>query len=144
MMKSFIILTIISAINIFCQSERLTKDLENGHAWIRMEAPAQYYSTSKDTYLSSILERYRLTGEKYPGIASLGCKDEIEKLYEDGKSGEISMSDIVRKIDDYYSDENKMTVPIIFAYCYTIKKLSGASEAELDEYEKQVMEFCKE
>lgn len=144
MMKSFIILTIVSAINIFCQSERLTKDLENGYAWIRMEAPAQYYSTSKDTYLSSILERYRLTGEKYPGIASLGCKDEIEKLYEDGKSGEISMSDIVRKIDDYYSDENKMTVPIIFAYCYTIKKLSGASDAELAEYEKEVMKFCKE
>ncbi|MBK9096913.1 MAG: hypothetical protein IPM14_02100 [bacterium] len=144
MMKSFIILTIISAINIFSQSERLTKDLENGYTWIRMEAPAQYYSTSKDTYLSSILERIRLTGEKYPEIASLGCKEEIKKLYEDGKSGEISMSDIVRKIDDYYSDENKMTVPIIFAYCYTIKKLSGASKAELAEYEKQVMEFCKE
>jgi len=84
MMKLFIILTIISAINIFCQSERLTKDLENGYAWIRMEAPAQYYSTSKNTYLSSILERYRLT-KKYPEIASLGCKEEIEKLYEDGK-----------------------------------------------------------
>lgn len=144
MMKSFIILTIISAINIFSQSERLTKDLENGYTWIRMEAPAQYYSTSKDTYLSSILERIRLTGEKYPEIASLGCKEEIKKLYEDGKSGEISMSDIVRKIDGYYSDENKMTVPIIFAYCYTIKKLSGASKAELAEYEKQVMEFCKQ
>lgn len=144
MMKSFILLFIISTINIFSQSERLTKDMENGYTWIRMEAPVQYYSTNKETYLSSILERIRLTGEKYPEIASLGCKTDIEKLYEDGKSGEISMSDIVRKIDDYYSDENKMLMPIIFAYCYTIKKLSGASKAELAEYEKRVMEFCKE
>jgi hypothetical protein len=143
-MKSFIILNIISAINIFCQSERLTKDLENGYAWIRMEDPAQHFSTSKETYLNSILERYRLKQEKHPEIAPLGCKEEIEKLYKEGKSDKISMSDIVRKIDDYYSKENKMTVPIIFAYCYIIKKIYGASEAELDEYEKQVMEFCKE
>lgn len=144
MMKLFIILTIISATNVLCQSEGLTKDLENGYAWIRMEAPVQYYSTNKETYLSSILERYRLTQERHPEIASLGCKEEIEKLYKKGKSGEISMSDVVKKIDKYYSEEENMIIPVIFAYCYTIKKLSGASEAELDEYGKQVKKFCKE
>lgn len=144
MMKLFINLTLIITINIFCQEERFTKDLENGYTWIKMEAPAQYYSTSKETYLSSILERYRLTQEKHPEIASLGCKEEIRKLYEEGKSDKISMSEVVKKIDVYYSEKDNMYVPIIFAYCYTIKKLSGASEAELDEYEKQVMLFCKE
>lgn len=143
MMKPFIILIIISAINIFCQSERLTKNLENGYAWIRMDAPAQYYNTSKETYLSSILERYRLTQEKHPEVSSFSCKQEINIIYESGKSSEISIKDVAIKIDEFYSEDENLIVPIMFAYCYTIKKISGASDAELDEYEKQVMEFCK-
>lgn len=144
MMKLFLIYFLLATVNLFPQSERFTKDLENGYAWSRMEDPAQHFSTSKETYLSSILERYRLTKQRYPELNSLGCNEDIKKLYEEGKSGEILMSDIVGKIDEFYSEEKNLIVPIIFAYCYTIKRISGVSEAELDEYEKQVMEFCKE
>jgi hypothetical protein len=143
-MRIIIILIFFTAITIYSQQERFTNDLENGYAWIRMEDPAQHFGTSKETYLSSILERYRLTGYKNPGITSLGCKEEIEKLYKDGKSDKISMSDIVREIDEYYSEKENIIIPIIFAYCYTIKKLSGLSRADLVDYEKQVIEFCKE
>jgi hypothetical protein len=142
-MKLFFALVITFVIHVYPQTERYTKGAENGYTWINLENQAQLYSTAKETYLGSILERYRLTGEKYPEIASLGCKEEIEKLYEEGKSDKISMNDIVREIDEYYSEEKNMVIPIIFAYCYTIKKISGAGEAELDEYEKQIMEFCK-
>ena len=144
MMKLFLIFFLLTAVNLFSQSERYTKGAENGYAWKSMETTSQFYSTSKETYLSSILERYRLTQEKHPEVSSLGCKEEINIIYESGKSSEISIKDVAIKIDEFYSDETNLIVPIIFAYCHTIKRLSGASDAELDEYKKQVMEFCKE
>jgi hypothetical protein len=144
MTKIFLILFFFATVNVFPQSMHLTKDADNGYAWERMEAPAQYYSTSKETYLSSILERYRLTKEKHPEVSSLSCKEDINKLYAEGKSDKISISDIVGEIDKFYSEEQNMIVPIIFAYCYTIKKFSGASEVELSNYKNKVLDFCKE
>ena len=55
----------------FPQSERYTKGAENGYAWLAMDDPNLMYNTSKENYLSSILERLRVTGERYPEIASL-------------------------------------------------------------------------
>jgi len=76
----YIVLLVLLPITVFTQSERYTKGAENGYTWVRMEDPSQHYSTSKETYLSSILERYRLTQEKHPEISSLSCKEDIEKL----------------------------------------------------------------
>jgi hypothetical protein len=130
--------------NAFPQSERYTKGAENGYTWIRMEDPSQHYSTSKETYLSSILDRYRLTQEKHPEIASLSCRDDMNKLLEEGKSEEISLEDVMEEIDKFYSGSENMIIPIIFAYCYIIKKLAGASTKELSVYKKEVLKFCNE
>ncbi len=143
-MKLFFSFVIIFAIHVYPQAERYTKGAENGYAWLAMDDPALHYSVSKENYLSSILERYRLTQEKYPEIESLGCRKEIDKIYADGKSGQVSLKDVVMEIDEFYSDEKNMVVPIIFAYCYTIKKNSGVSESELADYKNQVLEFCEE
>lgn len=143
-MKYLFLLAFILSINIFPQTERYTKGAENGYTWIRMEDPNQFYSTSKETYLSSILERFRLTGEKYPEIESLSCSDDMQKLFSEGKSEEISLEDIVNEIDVFYSISDNMTIPIIFAYCHSIKKFAGASIEELNDYRKQVLLFCNE
>lgn len=132
------------AANAFPQSERYTKGAENGYTWIRMEDPNQFYSTSKESYLSSILERFRLTGERYPEIESLGCREDIEKLFSEGKSDVIALEDIVAEIDKFYSRSDNMIIPIIFAYCYSIKKFAGASAKELNAYKEEVILFCKE
>jgi hypothetical protein len=137
-------LLLIIAVNAFPQSERYTKGAENGYTWIRMEDPNQFYSTSKESYLSSILERIRLTGERYPEIESLSCKEDMEKLFIEGKSDEISLEDIVYEIDKFYSIGDNMIVPIIFAYCYSIKKFAGASIKELSHYRKKILLFCSE
>ena len=42
-----------------------------------MDDPALMYSISKENYLSSILDRLRLTREKHPEIASL----ELQRRY---------------------------------------------------------------
>jgi hypothetical protein len=143
-MKLFLSLIIIISINLFPQSDRYTKDAENGYTWIRMEDPIKFYSTSKENYLSSILDRYRLTEEKHPEIASLSCRDDMNKLLEEGKSEEISLEDIVNEINIFYSGSENMIIPIIFAYCYSIKKLAGASDKELNFYKKEVLKFCNE
>lgn len=109
-----------------------------------MEGPIQMVSTSKETYLSSILNRFRLTQEKYPEIESLSCSKEINELLKEGKSGEISIEDIVNKIDKFYSQIDNMVIPIIFAYCYCIKELAGASIKELNTYKDEVLLFCYE
>jgi hypothetical protein len=142
--KYLFVLLLIFAANAFPQSERYTKGAENGYTWIRMEDPNQFYSTSKESYLSSILERFRLTGEKYPEIESLSCREDMEKLFSEGKSDEISLEDIVNEIDKFYSSNDNMIIPIIFAYCYSIKKYAGASIEDLTDYSKQILLFCSE
>jgi hypothetical protein len=142
--KYLFVLFLFFAVNTFPQSERYTKDAENGYAWISMEDPVQIYSTSKENYLGSILDRHRLTEEKHPEIASLSCRNDMNKLLEKGKSEEISLEDIVKDINIFYSSSENMNIPIIFAYCYSIKKFAGASAKELNVYKKEVRKFCNE
>jgi hypothetical protein len=142
--KYLFVLLLIFATNTFPQSERFTKGAENGYAWIRMEDASQPYNTSKENYLASILDRFRLTGERYPEIESLSCREDIEKLHRKGKSDEISLEDIVKEIDTFYSRSDNMIIPIIFAYCYSIKKFAGESTKELNAYKEKVILFCNE
>lgn len=142
--KYFLITFLLFAVNLYPQSERYTKGAENGYAWISMDDPALMYSTSKENYLNSILDRLRLTNEKHPEIASLSCKEDINKLSIEGKSDKISISDVVSEMDKFYSQNDNLIIPIIFAYCYTIKTFAGASTKELNDYRDEVLLFCYE
>jgi hypothetical protein len=126
------------------QSERYTKGAENGYAWLAMEDPSLIYNTSKENYLSSILDRIRVTGERYPRIASISCVEDINKLFSESKSDEFSLEDVVNEIDRFYSLVDNLVIPIIFSYCHTIKNFAGASTEELNEYRKEVIIFCNE
>jgi hypothetical protein len=97
-MNYTIIIILIFTIELFPQSERYTRGAENGYAWLSMDHPTLHYSVSKENYLSSILERLRITNEKHPEVASLGCNEEMAILTKQDKSNEISMSDVANKI----------------------------------------------
>jgi len=142
--KYVLIIILLFIVEVFPQSERYTKGAENGYAWLAMDDPALHYSVSKENYLSSILERLRITKEKHPEVSSLGCKEEITALSKLGKSNEISISDIVNRIDNFYTEKGNLVIPIVFAYCYTIKKLAGASKEDLKDYKNEVLLFCYE
>jgi len=139
----FVVILFFTTIS-FAQSERHTKDAENGYMWRAMDDPNLMYSASKENYLSSILDRFRVTGEKYPEIESLSCREDMNKLFSEGKSDEFSLEDVVKNIDKFYSRNDNLIIPIIFAYCYTIKKFAGASVKELNEYKMNVLTFCNE
>jgi hypothetical protein len=142
--KYLFVLLLIFTANTFPQSERYTKGAENGYTWIRMEDASRPYNTSKENYIGSILDRFRLTSERYPEIESLSCREDIEILHRKGKSDEISLEDIVKEIDTFYSRSDNMIIPIIFAYCYSIKKFAGESAKELNAYKKEILLFCNE
>ncbi len=143
-MKFIIITILLSAIYVFPQSERYTKGAENGYAWLSMDDPSLHYSVSKENYLSSILERLRITKEKHSEVASLGCKEEMAILTKQDKSNEISMNDVVVEIDKFYNEKENLVIPIVFAYCYTIKKIAGKTDEELKEYKNEIFLFCYE
>jgi hypothetical protein len=143
-MKSAFLILLIFSINLFPQSERQTKGAENGYAWLAKDDPVLTYSTSKENYLSSILDRLKITNEKYPEIESLGCREDINKLTKEGKSDEISIPDVVLEMDKFYSAEENLVIPIVFAYCYTIKQFAGASVEELLNYKDEILLFCYE
>jgi hypothetical protein len=144
MLKQSVLIILLLSFNLFSQNERSTKGAENGYAWLSMDNPALMYSTSKQNYLSSILDRLRITNEKHPEVASLGCKEDIAKLNKQGKSNEISITDVVDEMDKFYSQSENLVIPIVFAYCYTIKKFAGASIEELKVYKNEVLLFCYE
>lgn len=145
MIRKYCIITfLLFVVNLYSQTERYTRGAENGYAWLSMDDPALMYSTSKENYLSSILDRLRLTNEKHPEIASISCKEDINKLTEESKSTEISLKDVTIEMDKFYLLKDNLVIPIIFAYCYTIKKFAGVSTEELNNYRDEVLLFCYE
>jgi len=143
-MKCCILLFLLFTVQNFPQAKRNTKGAENGYAWLAMDDPALAYSTSRENYLSSILERLRLTNAKYPEIEPLSCKEDISNLNTKENSDKISMNDVVNEIDKFYSRKENLVIPIVFAYCYTIKKFAGAGSEELSLYRNEVLLFCYE
>ena len=140
----FLVIRVIFSASSLAQTERYTKGAENGYTWLAMDDPSLMYNTSKENYLSSILDRMRITGERYPEVSSLGCRADIDKLFSEDKSEEFSLEDVVNEIDRFYSQRDNLVIPIIFAYCYTIKKFAGVSAKELAEYKKEVLMFCND
>jgi hypothetical protein len=144
-MSNYLIsLTLLITFTLFAQPERYTKGAENGYAWIAMENPAVVYSDVKYKYLSGKLERNRTVIESFPEVENLGCSKDVNKLLEDGMSEELSLDDMVDAIDEFYSKNENLVIPIVFAYCYCIKEIAGASMDKLVEYKYKVLEFCEE
>jgi hypothetical protein len=144
MSNYLIIIILLIASTIFAQPERYTKGAENGYAWMAMENLGVVYSDTKYKYLSGMLERYGTVDERFPEVEHLGCRNDVNKLLEDGKSDELSLDDMVDAIDNFYSMSENLVIPIVFAYCYSIKEIAGMSRDKLKEYKKEILEFCGE
>ena len=140
----FFAIVLLFSAAAFAQANRYTKGAENGYSWEAMGNPLRIYNDSKYIYLSEILERHRLLKQNFPEVGHLGCSEELNNLLKSGESDNISVDDMVKSIDEFYSYSENLPIPIIFAYCYCIKELSGASKADLNDYKIEVIEFCSE
>ena len=144
-MKSYLILAGIIFISVSLSAQsRYTKGAENGYAWLSMDVSQLPYSNMKYKYLSGILDKNKIIKNKFPESKQLLCDSEINELLEKGESANFSLEDVVKEIDSFYSNENNLEIPIVFAYCFVIKKEAGQTEQELNDYKKEVLEFCSE
>jgi hypothetical protein len=139
-----IIIALFFATYTLAQDERLTKGAENGYTWISMGNPHLLHDDSKDIYLSGILERLRLLKLTKPLIDSLSCREEYNTLLNEGKPGDITMADMITSIDKFYGDSKNLVIPIVFAYCYSIKSFTGVSKEELNSYREKLLVFSGE
>jgi hypothetical protein len=48
------------------------------------------------------------------------------------------MSDVVQQIDRFYGDSSNLRIPVVDAYKYAVKKMHGAKQQELDDYEAEL------
>lgn len=145
--KSNIMIIIIALSITICssaQNNRLTKGSENGYTWISMGNPYTLHDNSKEIYLSGILERIRLEKPEKPLTDSLSCREEFKFLLEEGRPGNITMTDMINSIDNFYSNTENLVIPIVFAYCYNIKKFAGTSKDELNTYLEKLLAFSNE
>ena len=139
-----IVIAIFFATYSLAQEQRLTKGTENGYTWISMGNPHILQDDSKDIYLSGILERLRLLKLTQPLIDSLSCREEYDALLKEGKPGDITMADMITSIDRFYGDNENLVIPIVFAYCYNIKKFAGVSKKEMNSYREKLLAFSRE
>ncbi len=137
-----IILLITST--LFAQPERYTKGAENGYAWNSMGNPHLLHDDSKDIYLSGMLERLRLLKVTHTLADSLSCRTEYNALLKEGNPGDITMADMITSIDKFYRDRNNLVIPIMFAYCYSIKNFAGVSNKKLKSYREKLLAFSRE
>lgn len=137
-------LVLILSFHTVCsaQDKRYTRGAENGHMWIDFEK----YSIMRDMkydYLSSMLERQRVINLFQISYDSLGCREDIKKLLKSNENNELDLNLMVKKIDEFYSQEKLRIVPIAFAYCYCVKELAGKSKKELIEYLSEILKFSE-
>ncbi len=139
MKKYFLILVLIFISNSFAQNENknLTKGYENGNVWNSF-----YVIDSKINYLSNMLERFHLLGKKPIIYKDSVCYNIFYKELKNSNSNKnISLNDIENEIDVFYSIKVNIRIPILNAFCYSLRKLQGFSKLYLNNYRKNLLKM---
>lgn len=140
------------ALSILAQDKFYTKGLANGYAW------TDRYSTntlaySKRESLAKMLPYNMVRPDKNTPIDQnsiqrkisfpLECEDDVREL---GKINEVEIIDIgimVKMIDEFYVTQENLIIPVLGAYCYSVKKLAGINSEDLEIYMKKLLEYSK-
>lgn len=139
-MKKYILLLILLFIsNLPAQNENknFTKGYENGNVWNSF-----YIIDSKINYLSNMLEKFHVLGEKPLIYKDSVCYNIFYKELKNSNFGKgISLNDIVNEIDVFYSNSKNLRIPILNAYCYSLRKLQRFSKFYLNNYKKNLLKI---
>jgi hypothetical protein len=130
---------------VFSQDKRYTKGAENGYVWITLNQSYNSLTDYKFEYLASMLEnqRYMIKYDNKPKMP-IGCRDDIAKLGASDNVEELDLNLIVEMIDEFYTRKENLIIPVIGAYCYSIKNLAGLSLKNLESYRQELLAFSKE
>ncbi|MCU0344828.1 MAG: hypothetical protein MUF28_13530 [Ignavibacterium sp.] len=146
-MKFQVIIFLAVIINslLIAQDRRYTKGAENGYVWITLNQSYNPLTDYKFEYLASMLEnqRYMIKYENKPKMP-IGCRDDIAKVGESENAEELDLNYMVEMIDEFYTRKENLVIPIIGAYCYCIKDLSGLTREDLENYRQELLDFSKQ
>ena len=146
-MKFQVIIFLAVIINslLFAQDKRYTKGAENGYVWITLNQSYNPLTDYKFEYLASMLENqsYMIKYDNKPKMP-IGCRDDIAKVGESENAEELDLNYMVEMIDEFYTRKENLVIPIIGAYCYCIKDLSGLTREDLENYRQELLDFSKQ
>jgi len=134
----------LSTLNL-AQDGSQAKVAENGYTWLSLSQPTNKLTDHKHNYLASILDNQKLrklSGKKTPLL--FNCDNDLTKLTESDKSDQVSLDIVVKMIDNFYSNKENLVIPVLGAYCYCIKELSGMDSKELEKYRQELLNYSKE
>lgn len=104
----------------------------NGKAWKILDRQ------SKVIYVEGIENGiFLFFRESYPKLSTADravSETETDNLLVTG----FRMSDIVDQVDVFYSDSSNLRIPMADAYKYSMKKMHGAKEPELQDYTSEL------
>lgn len=142
-MKTIIFLIVIlHSFNLSAQDKNVTKGLPNGYAWISPLSvhPPVY---AKEESLLACLQQRNVLSEIDSSINKrsfpLGCDNDINELLH--KNASIEIKDIVKMIDNFYSIRENLVIPVLGAYCYSVKELAGVDIKELENYRQDLLKY---
>ena len=145
MKKLLMLLILLITITAFAQDKYYTKGLANGYAWQQESVSSPVYS-KEESLLASLQRRTYLKNidstlneKSFP----LGCEDFIDSLMAQDISKTIEVKTIVKMIDDFYSIKENLIIPVLGAYCYSLKKFTGKSEIYLEGYKIKLLNYSE-
>ncbi len=144
------ILCVYSTINLVAQDKFYSKGLANGYAW------TDRYSTntlaySKRESLGKMLPYKMIRPDKNIRIDQnsiqrkisfpLECEDDVRELAKINEEEMIDIGVMVKMIDEFYAYEDNRIIPVLGAYCYSVKKLVGINSEELENYRLKLLKY---
>jgi hypothetical protein len=138
---------IIISINSYlsAQDEIYTKGLPNGFAWTAPFLSNKPIYAKEESLLASLQQRNRLADidssinkRSFP----LDCDEYINKLKNENAA--VEFEDITNLIDVFYTVEENLIIPVLGAYCYSVKKITGGGAEELENYRQELLLFSKD
>ena len=140
-----IILFFHSAINLLAQEEIYTQGLPNGFAWTAPLSTSTPVYAKEESLLASLQQRNYLANidssinkRSFP----LDCDEYINKLKSENRA--IDFEDITKLINVFYAVEENLIIPVLGAYCYGVKELTGVDAEELEDYRQELLLYSKD
>ncbi len=143
MKKILTITLLLLAFSVSAQDKFYTKGLANGYAWTAPPS-ASKVAYAKGESLSAMLFYKKFETDVQRKISfPLDCKDDVDKLIQSSYSATIEIETIEKMIDEFYAKKENLIIPVLGAYCCSVKKLSGVSPEEIEKYRTKLFEYSK-
>jgi hypothetical protein len=118
--------------------------LDNGYAWISLCEPLSITADNRYNYLVSLLGNQRLRKLSKSNYSLIDCEEDIIELDKSlSKVNRIDLNFMVEMIDKFYENKENLIIPILGAYCYSIKELAGYNENDLEAYRQGLLKYVE-